>query len=244
MDDFTKEIEFLKERIGGAWPFEGCILAGGAITSVFTKKDISDFDLYFHSRKAFDAAVHSAYDQGYWCVSITSRAITFAQGDLVFQLMHFRFFPDANAIFESFDFTCCMAALPMDSQQLVFHPRFLADTNKRELIFNHGTDFPLASGVRVLKYQQRGYTISKTELIKLLVAVTRTKIDSWDELKEQIGGHYGEKVTVDTSKEFNPANLTAALESVRFEPGCDSVENPATAEEALAKIWKEPYPGE
>lgn len=234
--DFKEETEKILGAMGG-YAFAGSILAGGAITSTFTKQEIRDFDLYFRSKAAFVAAVEQAYDGGFWCVSLSSRAITFAKGSLVCQMMHFKWFADASAIFDSFDFTCCMAALDIDSKALVFHPRFLADTSKRDLIFNHGTDFPLASGVRLLKYQGRGYSISKREMIKLLTACMLKKVESWDELKEQIGGHYGESVSLDTGKPFTADNITAAIDAVQVISGTDAQEMPSTAEAAFAAIW-------
>ena len=235
MNNFQKELDQILVQMK-AYIFPKAILAGGAITSAFTKQKIADFDLYFRSKEDFLETLRAAYDENLWCVANSRRAITLAQGDTVFQLMHFKWFAGPAAIFDSFDFTCCMAPLDVDTKEFTFGPRFIPDTSKRELVFNHGTDFPLASGLRVLKYQGRGYTISRLELAKLLATCAMRGVSGWDDLSDQIGGHYGESVTIDTSKPFTPANISLTLDNADLEAG--AIEDfPTSAEEAELKIW-------
>lgn len=234
--NFQKELNYIVANMGG-YILPKAMLAGGAITSAFTKQKIADFDLYFRSKEDFTEALHVAYDHNLWCVSRSSRAITLAQGDTVFQLMHFKWFADPAAIFDSFDFTCCMAALDVDSKEFTFHPRFIADTSKRELVFNHATDYPLASGLRVIKYQGRGYTISKRELAKLLATCAMRGVASWDDLADQIGGKYGDAVTLDSSKPFTAENVSLALDLANMEETVDAAGMPCSADDALALIF-------
>lgn len=229
---------------------KGGFLAGGALTATFSNRHIKDFDLYFKSKKDFEDAVHYAYDHSYWCVSISTRAITFVKGKDVYQLMSFRFFPSAEDIFESFDFTCCMAALDLDSERFVFHPRFFVDLSRRDLVFNPKTAYPLASGFRISKYQDRGYKIQKREWMKVIAAISFKKVESWDELKDQIGGQYGDQVAIDTTKPFNLENVIESLDQAHTESRVDSdvvaaagpvetkSEMPGTPEEALEMIFK------
>lgn len=214
MTNYEAEIKALR---AAAYPIEGAYLAGGALTSVFTNQPINDADIYFKSRDAFDRAIESAYEDGYWCVDISKRSVTFSDNGRIVQYMHFDFFPTANDIFEAFDFTVCMGAYDYDAKELVLHPDFLKHNSQRFLRFNSGTNFPLASATRVLKYQSRGYTIGKGDILKIALACRGVKIDSWADLKDQIGGAYGYKVEL--AGEDKPFSLEAAIEALSVKAG-------------------------
>lgn len=228
--------------------FDSAFVAGGAVTSVFTNAKINDTDVYFKSRRAFELGVYQAYEDGLWCVAASKRAVTFADhSNNVAQLMHFDFFPTADAIFEAFDYTVCMGALDLDAgtkekwnaaslrfdevgetdpeSGFVFHPDFMKHNSQRFLKFNPGTRYPLASATRVLKYQQRGYTIGKGDMMKIALAVRGVRIETWEDLKEQIGGAYGDKVVFD--KEDTPFTLAAAIEAL-------------TVDDAESEPWAQP----
>lgn len=209
MTNYTAEAAKIKQA---CYPIPGAFAAGGAVTSVFTGKPINDVDVYFKSREAFEYAVASAYENGNWCVSSSKRAVTFVDGDNIIQFMHFDFFPTAQAIFDAFDFTVVMGALDFDTGEFAFHDDFLKHNSQRFLRFHPGTRYPLASATRVLKYQDRGYTIGKGDILKIALASRKVKIDTWEELKDQIGGAYGEKVVLaGEDKEFS---LNAAIEAL------------------------------
>lgn len=229
---------------------EQAFIAGGAITSVFTNKTIHDFDLYYKSREAFESAVEDAYRKGMWCVAVSGRAITFKYRDSIYQLMCFRWFPTAEDIFDSFDFTACMGAYDLDQERFDLHERFLIDAARRDLVFNHKTAYPLASGLRALKYQQKGYSIDRREWVKLVTAISFQKIGSWEELRDQIGGQYGDQVAMDMSQPFNLENAIESLAAAAMERSAENVAEyqgledaekidgiPANAEEALAMIF-------
>jgi len=219
--------------------FDNAFVAGGAVTSVFTGAKINDVDVYFKSRRAFETGVYQAYEDGLWCVAASKRAVTFADHGRVVQLMHFDYFPTADAIFAAFDYTICMGALDLDAcvkshwdgvrlvktgeehpdSGFVFHPDFLKHNSQRFLKFNAGTRYPLASATRVLKYQQRGYTIGKGDMMKIALAVRGVRIESWEDLKDQIGGAYGDKVVL--GNEDTPFTLAAAIEALTVESAED-----------------------
>lgn len=208
-----------------AYPFEHAFVAGGAITSVFTAKPINDADIYFKSRAAFEKAVFQSYEEGFWCVDASKRAVTFSDNGRIVQLMHFDFFPTADDIFKAFDFTINMAALDLDSNEFIFHDDFLKHNAQRFLRFNKGTRYPLASATRVLKYQQRDYTIGKGDILKIALACRGVRLESWDDLKDQIGGAYGNKVVLEN--EGAPFSLDAAIDAL-------------TADEEGRELWCEP----
>lgn len=227
--------------------FDHAFVAGGAITSVFTGAKINDVDLYFKSKAAFELGVYQAYEDGLWCVAASKRAVTFASGKDVAQLMHFDFFPTAHDIFAAFDFTVVMGALDLDTGKkqkynpvsfefddvgedapnsgFVFHADFLKHNSQRFLRFNPGTRYPLASACRVLKYQQRGYTIGKGDMMKIALAVRGVRIETWDDLKDQIGGAYGDKVVL--GREHEEFTLSAAIEAL-------------TVDDPEKELWQQP----
>lgn len=244
--------------------FDNAFIAGGAVTSVFTGAKINDIDLYFKSRSAFETGVYQAYEDGLWCVSASKRAVTFAdRSNHIAQLMHFDFFPTAESIFAAFDYTIVMGALDLDTGKktkynpasfkfddigvdaidsgFTFHHDFLKHNSQRFLRFNPGTRYPLASATRILKYQERGYTIGKGDVMKIALAVRGVRIESWEDLKDQIGGAYGEKVVL--GNEDKPFTLSAAIEALTVDdaksepwvqPANDNM--PGTAEGLLAHV--------
>jgi hypothetical protein len=236
-----------RRQIIGALPvhFDNAFVAGGAVTSVFTNAKINDTDVYFKTRRAFETGVYQAYEDGLWCVAASKRAVTFAdQSGNIAQLMHFDYFPTAEDIFAAFDFTVVMGALDLDAgpkshwnpaslkfdvvgderpeSGFVFHPDFLKHNSQRFLRFNAGTRYPLASATRILKYQERGYTIGKGDIMKIALAVRGVRIESWEDLKDQIGGAYGDKVVL--GNEDKPFTLDAAIEAL-------------TVDDADKEIW-------
>lgn len=255
-----------RRQIIGALPvhFDNAFVAGGAVTSVFTNAKINDTDVYFKSRRAFEHGVYQAYEEGLWCVAASKRAVTFAdQSGNIAQLMHFDYFPTAEDIFAAFDFTVVMGAMDLDAgpkshwnpaslkfdavgdehpeSGFVFHPDFLKHNSQRFLRFNPGTRYPLASATRILKYQERGYTIGKGDIMKIALAVRGVRIESWEDLKDQIGGAYGDKVVL--GNEDKPFTLEAAIEALTVDDAdkeiwvkADNDNMPGSAEALLQHI--------
>lgn len=198
--------------VAAAYPIPGAYAAGGSVTSVFTAATINDVDVYFKSKEAFETAVAEAYNGGWWCVASSKRAVTFSDNGSIVQFMHFDFFPTAQDIFKAFDFTVVMGAYDYDTSEFVLHDDFMRHNAQRFLRFNPGTRFPLASATRVLKYQQRGYTIGKGDILKIALACRSVQIETWEQLKDQIGGAYGDKIVLDG--EGKPFTLEAAIEAL------------------------------
>ena len=238
-EDFSKEVAALRYGLGH---IKGAFLAGGAITSHFTKQPIRDYDLYFKNKAAFLECLADMYYSGAWCVAVTPRAITLIQnGSTVYQLMSFAWFETAQAIFDKFDFSCCMAAIDLETDEFFRDGRFFIDLAKRELRFNHHTEFPLGSAMRVAKYQKRGYHIEDSELLKVLIACSFKEISTWEDLKNQIGGQYGEAVVMDTSKDFNVENAVASLtETLMVKASAKNFPVAASYDQAVEMIFGEP----
>lgn len=223
--------------------FKGGYLAGGAITSTYSGRKIRDYDLYFKTQKDFEDAVRAAFENYFWCVAITKRAITFINNNkTVYQFMCFDWFENAEKIFQKFDFTACMAAIDLESREFFRHKRFLADISRRALSFNHNTEYPLGSALRVMKYKDRGYTIEPSEFLKVVMACAFKQPKDWDDLKNQVGGQYGEAVVMDTSKEFNLENAIESLTNTIVDLPAETVfQSAKSADEALKTILGDSY---
>lgn len=189
----------------------GIYLAGGALNSVFTDRKIADWDVYFNSEARFRESVEMAFEDGFWCTHASHRSVSFSDGGRSVQFMHFEFFDDAATIFDAFDFTVCMAAYDFGLGDFVLHDDFLTDCAARKLRFHGGTRFPIISALRVLKYQDRGYTIAREELLRLALACAAVDLRSWDDLEHQIGGIYGDRIKVVREGEFNAAKVISAI---------------------------------
>ena len=210
------------------------IIAGGAITSLFCNREINDIDIYFPSEESLFRTVAGIYNDEDFAEIVVDKSFDFivhattqrsimgsvkvkgiAERQLI-QLMSFRYFKDADDIFNSFDFTCCMGAYDVANDEIILHPEFLKHNSQRYLKFNPNTDFPIMSATRVQKYQEKGYTISKAEYLRVLFTCMKSSITSWDEAKEHIGGMYGYDMdkAFDTDKEFSVEELIAQLSNL------------------------------
>jgi len=235
MTQHEKELQQIKVASNHFMP-KGAFIAGGAITSVFTGKPINDVDFYFKSKDDFIEAVGLAYEDGQWCVAASDRAVTFASGDNIIQLMHFDFFPTAEAVFDAFDFTVCMAAYDLDKEEFVFHEDFMKHAAQRHLSFHSGTRYPYGSLLRVLKYQQRDYRIGRGDLLRIGLSLQKVKIESWDDLAAAIGGQYGDKAKIETDQ---PYSLEAAIDmfhNTEITVSTASETMPSNAYDLLKKI--------
>lgn len=218
-----------------------CFIAGGALTSHFTKQPINDWDIYPKSQEACDDIVREFFNEGF-CVHMSSRAITFLSRyieDEKYQVMLFDTFPTAQSIYDRFDFTINMAAYDCDSQKIDMHPEFLTDLASRSLKFNTSTLFPYTSLQRVMKYKERGFGITQPQLFSVLMACQNMPLKSWDDLKTQMGGIYGELLEV---PDDTPYSFEAALEAIHtFKEGKILADAPTSYTQAAVRYRKDPF---
>ena len=171
-----------------------CIIAGGMITSLFCNREINDVDVYFRNTKDLRDFILE-YVKGsshMWIVSKTKKALLIHHSDTVdLQLICFNAFDNAEDIFNTFDFTVCMGAFDFKTEEFILHNDFLKHNSQRILMFNDKTAYPIVSALRVDKYKQKGYAISKTEYLRLILTCMDLHIDNYGDLKQQLGGMYG-----------------------------------------------------
>lgn len=229
----------------------GCFIAGGSVTSVFTNKEIADIDIYVPNKKAAVAICGWAFgceDVSYCAsesfagivVSTTERSITLKDKytDILYQVIMFDNFSSPEEIFNKFDFTVCMGAYDCAKEEFVLHEDFLKHCSQRQLHFNENTSYPFVSALRVDKYKKKGYDISRSTFIKILLTCAAKPINSWDELISQIAGLYGDVSgeAFDTDKEFSLEEAISQIEEASEKSKTLCTEPPKTELEDLIEF--------
>ncbi|MEZ3607487.1 hypothetical protein OB894_12390 [Bacillus subtilis] len=187
----NKLYTYLGEELVEALKRNEAIIAGGAITSLFNNKEINDVDIYFRSDKKACSFLEECWNSNVYVTSHTKKATLFIKKRLKLQMIHFKFFSDAESIFNTFDFTVCMGAFDFKTEAFTLHEDFLKHNSQRILKFNSQTAFPIVSLLRVQKYTDKEYTISKPEFIRIVLTCMDLTINTYEELKDQMGGMYG-----------------------------------------------------
>lgn len=231
------------------------IIAGGAITSIFSETEINDYDIYFRKQEDLVAFIVNAYNAEKYstglnfedmtpftlvCTHKTDRSITFndRHNDSTLQLIHYAFHETPESIFEGYDFVHNMGAYDFSTEEFVLHPDFLTTLAARRLVFNAGTTYPIMSSLRVSKYVNRGYTISRKEMFKIAVAISALNIESWDELEEQLSGFYGVDVSLifDKKADFSLDSAIEMLDKVEELPSIANNDLSPAIEDLLFSI--------
>lgn len=167
-------------------------IAGGTITSIFSNNPVNDIDLYFRDEESLAELIEEIYDDSNdWVNALTSKALLVRVDDKEIQMIHFKYFERAEDIFDTFDYTVCMGAFDFETEQFVLHEDFLKHNAQRILKFNKNTDFPIVSLLRVQKYKDKGYSISKPEFLRVALSCMELNITNTEELKQHLGGMYG-----------------------------------------------------
>ena len=198
----------------------GFYVAGGCLTSLSTNKEVNDIDIYFPDRKSLTAAIQWMQDDGAWCCFISEKSITYTCGGITYQFIYYDFYEKPEDIFNHFDFTINMCAYSSLTKEIVQHNNFMMHNAQRHLSFNPDTKFPIISALRVDKYQQRGYKIPRNEFVKIMLAVNKLEINSWQEFKNQCGNLYGLNYINDETikdKSFSLDNAFEVIANTSFE---------------------------
>lgn len=195
-----------------------CIVAGGAILSIFTNKEINDVDVYFRNSTKLKEFLLEGM-KGKWITAHTDKAILFSAHGIQVQTIYFKYFENVEELFNTFDFTVCMAAYDFKTEGFILHDDFLLHNVSKTLIFNDKTDYPIISALRVQKYRDKGFKISKCEFLRIMLTVLNLKIDNYKDLKEQMGGMYGENFDelIENKDEFDMAKVIEDLSKLSLQ---------------------------
>lgn len=213
-----------EDKVGGICPLEftDCFIAGGAVLSRFTKTPIADYDIYPKSNEGILVAIENILSDGY-VLNVTDKAITLKSNDygdddnrIIYQIMIFDTFETPEKIFENFDFTVTMGAYDCDEKAYYVDDNYLLDIASKTLRYNPNTRYPLNSLLRVRKYNEKGYFLSKPENIKMIMNLSDKGLpQSWEELEKEIGGTYGREINLRVEdKEFTLENLFEVMDSI------------------------------
>ncbi|OME55501.1 hypothetical protein BSK59_13575 [Paenibacillus odorifer] len=188
----NKLYNYLGQRLVDVFKEYKVFIAGGLITSLFSNREIKDVDVYFRSEKLLTEFIEQVYeDNNDWINALTTKALLVRIDDKEVQMIHFKYFDNAQEIFNSFDYTVCMGAFDFLSEEFMLHEDFLKHNSQRILKFNKNTAYPVVSLLRVHKYKEKGYMISKPEFLRIALKCMDMKIETIEQLKEHLGGMYG-----------------------------------------------------
>lgn len=231
MANFEIEKNLIKKTIGedvyGLLKDTKCILAGGAITSIFSGAEVNDWDLYHTDKEGlsrlvtqvfgvseedhispFDLIAKFATNRSMLCIDKYSKS--------KLQFIHYKIFKGAQDIFNSFDFEHVMGAFDFATEEFVFHDNFFKSLAQRNIVFNPNTDFPIVSMLRTNKYRERGFKISKAQMLRVAFTIASRNYDSWEKVKSECAGMYGIALDdlFDDTKPFSLEEVVRQLETV------------------------------
>jgi hypothetical protein len=203
----NKLYAYLGDKLVKTLKDHNAFIGGGTITSLLCNREINDVDIYFRNEESVLSFISEIWGGNHYVVSHTKKATQIQVKDVSVQAIHFQYFNSPEEIFKTFDFTTCMGCFDFATEQFTLHQDFLKHNSQRILKFNSDTAFPIVSLLRVQKYENKGYTISKPEFIRIILTCMNLEISTYDELKDQLGGMYGinyDKLFEDVKdKEFN-----------------------------------------
>lgn len=214
--------------------FSGCYIAGGAVRSLVTGQEIKDIDVYPKNEESYFKAIQYLVEDGAFIVHHSSKAVSFMLDDMVYQIINMGYTPKPQDIYDKFDFTSCMAAYDVDLDVIDMHPDFMLDCASRRLVFNPNTLHPYHTlMIRLPKFKSRGWHISNQDTFKIAHACP--KINSWEELKIQLGGFYGTyiELEIEDKGEFSEESMYEVLNSLRDrDKGVDPIQT------STVEVWE------
>jgi hypothetical protein len=164
-------------------------VAGGALTSVFSRNEINDYDLYFKDEDGLEEMINYFEDEDYTKENESFNAVTYKNNDNVFQLIKLNEFTTVpEVVIDKFDFTINQVAYDFEVDKFFIVDTFLKDLAARQLVFNNKTPYPIATLIRVEKYLNKGFNINPLELGKIALEVQNLSFNTMEELEEHFRG--------------------------------------------------------
>jgi hypothetical protein len=169
--------------------FSKAFVAGGALTSVFSRNEINDYDLYFKDKDGLEEMINYFEDEDYTKENESFNAVTYKNNDNVFQLIKLNEFTNVpEVVIDKFDFTINQVAYDFEVDKFFIVDTFLKDLAARQLVFNNKTPYPIATLIRVEKYLNKGFNINPLELGKIALEVQDLSFNTMEELEEHFRG--------------------------------------------------------
>lgn len=182
-----------------------CILAGGAITSIFSNNEIKDFDIYCRNENSF-SSVKSDLTKALGEPKGHQNSCTYPflsktdydsikgygiYGDVFYHGEHpvNLVFPgkacgSMASIVETFDFTVCQGAYSFKNEEFYFSRDFFSHLAKRKLFHTLNRKIDPSVMFRVKKYEEKGYSINNLELLKIQCLLAKDQIKNLKDFYE------------------------------------------------------------
>lgn len=161
LENIVSVIYRMSTEKSGPWIAGGC---GRQL--VLGEKTFNDIDVWFKDAFQFDQARERLYDQfGYemYETYTSENATTYTVGQFKVQLIRRAFYPNLDAVFKEFDFTCCQVAVNDD---LTPYGPGVEDAKNYALKLNRFD--PKAFLARYAKYVGYGYVMKPEEFIDII----------------------------------------------------------------------------
>lgn len=174
-------------------------IAGGFLRAMIGSEDDSagDVDFFFHSEDGFNKLLATIKDPppgaekafGYYSISnyenLSKLRIVDCESMANFrpnlQLVRLFWFDSPEHVIDSFDFTVCQFIT--DGKTLFFNPKSFDDVRERKLRWHRECDDSIAALNRILKYQEKGYKMSKDTFEAAEAAALRMLVNSDEMVK-------------------------------------------------------------
>lgn len=168
---------------------------GGALTSIFSKREIKDFDIYTRRKEEAEELIHLLGKLDLKHVYYTDHATSLRstdRGAKTFQVITVPALWNLEwgfgSILERFDFTVCQAGYYPSGEVFFFGESFFEHLASRQLVYNVNGLHPIATLFRVRKYLEKGFSITGVELIKLGLKIHSLQIPDYRTLRDEILG--------------------------------------------------------
>jgi hypothetical protein len=199
------------------------VLGGGALTSLFTRTNIKDFDLFVSDEATYHAVCKDIGSLSYLVVKDvfdSDKVTKIPKVDILFESDNAKSFkvqvdksldmkrilsgygvgfsielndnsiqlqvvnPQLSRsfeIFDKFDFSVCKATFDFESEEFDLDPSFLVDISRKELHYNPQCSCPWGAVFRLHKYLKKGFTVSSSELLKIILSVRDVKMNTLED---------------------------------------------------------------
>lgn len=158
---------------------EGVYLAGGFLRTLVDPQDeIQDIDIFFRNKQIAEKFKQEMIDNGYSLIFSCPKGELFSfrdENDTKIQLITKFYYEDVDQLINSFDITACCVATE-DGVNLVKHRRFIFDVLNKRLNINKVT-FPVATLSRIMKYKDKGFTMSGKASTEYVTQVNMMTLD-------------------------------------------------------------------
>lgn len=122
-------------------------------------------------------------EEGYKPVFMSTNAITLS-GKIQIVL---RFYGDADALHENYDYVHCTNYWTSKDGELVLRPSALESLLSKELRYV-GSKYPICSVIRLRKFMRRGWVINAGQILKMMMQVSELDLSNPKVLEDQLTG--------------------------------------------------------